>query len=77
MSGYDLLLNNANEIVEKYSFEKLSGRKQGQENNSKFLRKGIAGDWKNYFNKEARELFDFYAGAQLVKLGYEKDRSWA
>ncbi|HDZ74556.1 MAG TPA: sulfotransferase [Aurantimonas coralicida] len=29
------------------SFERLSGRKPGQEDKSSFLRKGIAGDWKN------------------------------
>ena len=40
------------------------------------MRKGIVGDWKNYFNKEAREIFNHYAGDQLIKLGYEKDRSW-
>ena len=76
LSGNELFVGKARDIAEKYSFEKLSGRKQGQENKFRFLRKGIAGDWKNYFNKEARELFDFYAGDQLLKLGYEKDRSW-
>lgn len=63
-------------IVEKYSFKNVSKRTPGYENRSSFLRKGIAGDWKNYFNQEARELFDYYAGDSLIKLGYEKDRSW-
>jgi hypothetical protein len=63
-------------IVEKYSFKSLSKRTSGSENRSSFLRKGISGDWKNYFNKESCELFDYYAGDQLIKLGYEKDRSW-
>jgi len=64
------------QIVEKYSFKSLSKRNSGYENRSSFLRKGVSGDWKNYFNKEARELFNFFAGNQLIKLGYEKDRSW-
>lgn len=63
-------------IVEKYSFKNVSKRTPGYENRSSFLRKGIAGDWKNYFNQEARELFGYYAGDSLIKLGYEKDRSW-
>ncbi len=41
-----------------------------------FLRKGIAGDWRNYFNKEAREILHHYAGRELIRLGYEKDASW-
>lgn len=63
-------------IVEKHSFQNLTKRNPGYECRSSFLRKGISGDWKNYFNKEARELFDYYAGDQLIKLGYEKNRSW-
>ncbi len=63
-------------IVDKYSFDQIANRKPGQENRYSFVRKGIAGDWKNYFNKESREIFNYYAGDQLIKLGYEKDRSW-
>lgn len=71
-ANYDFI----SKIVEKYSFRNMSKRNPGYENRSSFLRKGIAGDWKNYFSKEARELFDYYAGEQLIELGYEKDRSW-
>jgi hypothetical protein len=63
-------------IVEKYSFENQSKRKRGVENRKSFLRKGIAGDWKNYFNKEAREIFYHYGGNALILAGYEKDDSW-
>ncbi len=60
----------------KYSFKNQSQRDPGEENRSKFLRKGIAGDWKNYFTKDACEVFDNYAGETLIRLGYEKDKSW-
>ena len=66
----------AEAIVDKYSFKKMSGRKQGQENKTSFVRKGIAGDWKNHFTADARKLFDQYAGEQLIKAGYESDHSW-
>ena len=46
------------------------------ENISSFLRKGVAGDWKNKFNKEAAMIFDHYAGDMLIKLGYETDHNW-
>ncbi len=63
-------------IVEKYSFKKLAKRKQGEENKKSFLRKGIAGDWKNNFTKEACEMFAHYAGKELIKAGYENDHNW-
>ncbi len=64
------------EIADKFSFENMSGRKEGNEVRSSFMRKGIVGDWENYFNTESRVLIDKYAGIQLIKLGYEKNSSW-
>lgn len=63
----------AAEIVDKFSFEKQSGRKCGEENKNSFMRKGIVGDWKNSFSGEAIAVFKKYAGNELVKLGYEED----
>ena len=65
----------AETIVDKHSFEKVSGRKVGDANVRSFLRKGVVGDWKNYFNQEACERFHAYAGNALVKLGYEIDEA--
>lgn len=64
------------EVVHKYSFENQAKRKQGEEKKNSFLRKGISGDWKNYFNDQAKEAFKAHAGEVLIKLGYEKDQSW-
>jgi hypothetical protein len=63
-------------LLEKYSFEKLSGRKKGEENKNEHLRKGVAGDWKNYLNEDHKKLFKEYAGDLLIQSGYEKDGDW-
>ena len=64
------------QIIERYRFKRMTGRKPGEESRDSFIRKGIAGDWVNYFTREAAEIFDRHAGDVLVMLGYEKDRSW-
>jgi len=50
---FSFLNLNLNDYLLSYisnntSFEKLSGRKKGQEYKTSFYRKGIVGDWKNY-----------------------------
>lgn len=58
------------QVIEKYSFKNITKRRPGEENKKEFLRKGIAGDWKNYFTKEASDLFEFYAGDMLRIFNY-------
>ena len=63
--------------VEAGSFERWTrGRKQGEEDSAAFLRKGVAGDWKNVFTEDDRRAFKEAAGDTLVELGYEKDNGW-
>ncbi len=64
------------EIVEKFSFQKQTNRKPGEEDVHSFIRKGIVGDWKNVFNREAREVFARYGGEELKRLGYEANDDW-
>ncbi len=64
------------DAIAYYSFARQAGRERGEENRQSFMRKGIKGDWKNYFSTEARQVFDHYAGDLLVELGYEPDKSW-
>ncbi len=62
--------------IDKNKFEKVAGRRRGEENPESFHRKGIKGDYVNYFNHEAGEIFNYYAGRQLIELGYEKNDFW-
>ncbi|MGB7288367.1 MAG: sulfotransferase domain-containing protein [Salaquimonas sp.] len=72
----DISTSSIDTIVHEFSFEKQSSRKPGDEDVKSFVRKGIVGDWKNVFNDECRELFNHYAGEQLISLGYEKNSDW-
>lgn len=62
--------------VDRNSMERQTGRKAGQENRGHFIRKGVVGDWRNHFTREAAEVFNHYAGEALVMLGYEDDIHW-
>tara|TARA_Y100000782_G_scaffold2419_1_gene2520 strand:+ start:10404 stop:11057 length:654 start_codon:yes stop_codon:yes gene_type:complete len=69
----DLEIDN---IISNYSFSNQSGRVQGDEESSSYLRKGVSGDWVNHFTLQSKEIFNEYAGAHLIRLGYESDYSW-
>lgn len=64
------------ELVRKYSFSNLASRSPGAEVKSNYLRKGIVGDWKNYFTPFSAKSLNEYLGRRLILLGYEQDDSW-
>lgn len=64
------------QTVDKFSFENQTKRKKGEEQKNSFLRKGISGDWKNYFGEEEKRSMKKYTKDLLVKLGYEKNENW-
>lgn len=52
-------------------FEALTGgRMAGQEDRASFLRKGMVGDWRNWFDVELNAAFVALTGPLLVNLGY-------
>jgi hypothetical protein len=58
-------------------FEALtSGRRRGEEDRSAHERKGVAGDWRNYFTERLKTAFKARFGGLLVACGYEKDLDW-
>lgn len=62
---------NAERCVRAASFERVSSRRQGEEDAGSFFRKGIAGDWKNVFTERDRRLYESIAGTRLAEMGYE------
>lgn len=67
-------------FCEKHSFEKRTGRKVGVEDQNAFLRKGISGDWMNYFTDECKATFKVSQNGEwnrlLLALGYERHLDW-
>ncbi len=68
--------------IHKNQFSKHSGgRPAGMEDNNSFFRKGIAGDWVNYFDEEIIDLVKTVHNGRwnrlLVYLGYEKSLDWS
>ncbi len=60
------------EIVARNAFSVASGgRRPGEADPKSFLRKGIAGDWKNHFDEECNRLYCEVAGEALTAAGYE------
>ena len=53
-----------------------SERAPGQEDATKFLRKGVSGDWKNHFDERSCRIFWEVEGGALRRLGYAGDRGW-
>jgi hypothetical protein len=56
--------------------KKTSGRKRGAEDPQSHYRKGIAGDWRNYFQDQHKKHFTNVYGDILIRLGYESDDTW-
>ena len=64
------------DTIKKFSFENQSKRQKGVENKNSFLRKGIAGDWQNHFNTNAKTRFKVLTNKMLVRLNYEEQDNW-
>lgn len=75
--GVDASPATVENCVRGSSFEAMSGgRKRGEAEPTAKARKGVSGDWRNYFTRRDGELFMNLAGKYLIDLGYEKDGSW-
>lgn len=64
------------DIINFNRFETVTGRHRGEENIQAHQRKGISGDWRNYFSDSVKEKFKKRFGDVLIKTGYECDLNW-
>jgi len=49
---------------------------RGKEFNIKFLRKGVSGDWSNFFSPRMARKVHETMGQYLIKYGFETDSNW-
>ncbi len=64
-------------ILARLAFERSSGgRPTGTAAPGQKYRKGIAGDWRNYFTPRVAAAFQERYGALLLARGYETDSNW-
>ena len=64
------------DILQRNSFESLSGRPPGQEDPNSYYRKGVAGDWAEHFTPDLKTEFKRRFGELLIQTGYESDLDW-
>lgn len=71
--GLSLSPSRLKAVIEKYRFRRVTnGRSPGKENIFSHERKGIAGDWKNYFSPLVSKRFNQLYGKLLAQAGYEE-----
>ena len=63
-------------VIAKYAFENQTKRQKGEADKTNFLRKGIQGDWKNYFEEPEKKTFKKHAQHMLKELGYVNNANW-
>ena len=62
---------------EATTFDAMAGRSAGDNASpTAKARKGITGDWKNFFTQADAKLFSNIAGKQLIETGYEVNDDW-
>lgn len=65
------------ELMARHTFTRYSGgRRPGEEDSGSHYRKGVAGDWRNYFTPKITRLIKMLYGDILILTGYEKDSKW-
>lgn len=74
--GYEKEEEQIKKTIEKFDFKRAQQKEKEANEKARFVRKGIAGDWKNNFSEESIKLVKKELGSLLIEMGYEKDENW-
>lgn len=63
-------------VIDRLSFQSRSGRKPGELDIFSHYRRGIAGDWRNYFTRNHGRFWESLYPGFLQSIGYENSQDW-
>ncbi len=69
--GFKIGQKKIENIIEKNSFRKITGRKSGKSDDTKFVRKGVSGEWKTIFSKDQKLQFSKIGEDVIKNLEYQ------
>jgi hypothetical protein len=74
LSGAPLSADQISAVIQKYSFESVTGRQRGEDGEmvrtNYMFRKGVSGEWKKYFSEDLTRKYKKLFGLELRALGY-------
>ncbi len=68
---FDIADSEVKRIITDHSFKRKAARKRGSENIQKFVRKGVAGEWKEVYTPDQKERIAAAGEDVILRLGYE------
>jgi hypothetical protein len=74
--GWDVPKKTLDTVVDRLSFEARSGRKPGATDKFSHYRRGVSGDWRNYFTRQHGEQWERLSPGFLREIGYEESDDW-
>lgn len=74
--GVDADEASVRRCVDANAFEARTGRRPGQSDPTSPIRKGVAGDWVNYFAEPDKAAYKQACGTLLIDAGYAADLDW-
>ena len=74
--GWEIPETHLDSAIARLSFSQRSGRLPGQANIHSHYRRGVSGDWRNYFDRSLGALFEERLPGLLTTMGYEARPNW-
>lgn len=74
--GLQVRISEIEYAIHSTDIFKLEGRKRGDVRKEALNRRGGTGEWRQYFDKQAKQVCKDRIGNLLIDLGYESDFDW-